>query len=231
VIGTRKTIHREGHFGRYLPTSEGTGHLLYVHQGTLFAAPFDLRQLALIGAPQPLLEDVSLSGPAGGWNFDFSRAPSGVGTFVYMSWKGFYPQSMSIFGLDDVGKTQPLHLPPGFYRSLRFSPDSKRLVFESAPRPQGGPLGEGPRKWRYVPPYGSAGPESLSGVDSRWQQNCLRIEIFASSRHLLDPASSTFRCERRATRASSFFLPNFAPWPLIWAYLRVAAAFHRVASS
>jgi hypothetical protein len=92
-------------------------------KGTLFAAPFDLGRLAVTGVPQPVLEDVS-SGTSGGWNFDFS--PSG--TFVYVSWKEFFPNSISIFWLDRSGKTQPLHSPPGFYRSLIFSPDSKRLA-------------------------------------------------------------------------------------------------------
>jgi len=134
--GERKTVHREGLFGRYLPTSNGAGHLVFVHEGTLFAVPFDLSRVALTGVPQPLLEDVSLSGTSGGWNFDFS--PSG--TFVYVSWKEFYPQTMSIFWLDRAGKTQPLHSAPGFYRNLRFSPDGKRLAFEVSPRPLRGDI-------------------------------------------------------------------------------------------
>jgi serine/threonine-protein kinase len=140
LTGERKTVHREGIFGRYLPTSKGGGHLVFAHQGTLFAAPFDLGRLVVTGAPQPVLEDVSQSGTSGGWNFDFSRAPSGSGTFIYASWKEFFPQSMSIFWLERSGQTQPLHSPPGFYRSLRFSPDGKRLVFELSPKPQGGDL-------------------------------------------------------------------------------------------
>jgi serine/threonine-protein kinase len=134
--GERKTIHREGIFGRYLPTSHGAGHLVFAHHGTLFAAPFDLRRLAVTGAPQPVLEDVSASGTSGAWNFDFSLS----GTFVYVSWKEFWPQSMSIFWLDRAGETQPLHPPPGFYRSLRFSPDGKRLAFGSTPKPFAGDI-------------------------------------------------------------------------------------------
>jgi serine/threonine-protein kinase len=134
--GERKTIHRDGLFGRYLPTSNGVGHLVFMHQGTLFAAPLDLGRLAVTGAPQPVLEDISLSGTSGGWNFDFSSS----GTFVYLSWKGFFPQSMSIFWLDRAGKTEPLHSGPGFYSSLRFSPDGKRLAFEVSPKPQVGDI-------------------------------------------------------------------------------------------
>ena len=57
-------------FGWYLPS----GHLVYMQQNTLFAAPFDLSRLAVTGAPQPVLQDVNLAVESPHWNFDFSRA-------------------------------------------------------------------------------------------------------------------------------------------------------------
>ena len=36
-----KTLVRGGTFGRYLPSSNGTGRLVYINNGTLFAVPFD----------------------------------------------------------------------------------------------------------------------------------------------------------------------------------------------
>jgi serine/threonine-protein kinase len=115
----RKTVMRGGMLGRYLPS----GHLIYLHQNKLFAAVFDLGKLAVIGAPQTVLEDVSYISPTSPGDFDFSQ----TGTFVYISGKG-EPQR-SIFWLNSAGKTQPLHPAPGFYNSLRFSPDGKRLAF------------------------------------------------------------------------------------------------------
>jgi hypothetical protein len=44
--GQRKAVLRGGTFGRYLPTSNGGGHLVYLHQGTLFAVGFDYTALA-----------------------------------------------------------------------------------------------------------------------------------------------------------------------------------------
>jgi serine/threonine protein kinase len=114
--GERKTLHRGGFLGRYLATSHGAGHLVYRSQNTVFAAPFDPDRLALTGATQPVLEDVSLS-------FDSSQ----TGTFVYLTGKSG-PQRL-IFWLDSTGKTQPLHLTPGFYWDSRLSPDGKRLAF------------------------------------------------------------------------------------------------------
>jgi serine/threonine-protein kinase len=52
--GQRKVLHRGGYFPHYLPG----GHLLYMHDGVLFAAPMDLKRLALAGPPVPALEDV-----------------------------------------------------------------------------------------------------------------------------------------------------------------------------
>jgi Tol biopolymer transport system component len=117
--GERKTVLRGGFGGRYLPS----GHLVYLHQGTLFAAPFNLSRLAVTGTPQPVLEDVSSIGGRGIASFDFSQ----TGTFVYLSGKS--ESQWSIFWLDGAGKTRPLHLTPGFNESLRFSPDGKRLAF------------------------------------------------------------------------------------------------------
>jgi hypothetical protein len=108
--------------------SGGTGHLVYLHQSTLFAVPFDPSRLALTGVPAPILEDVSGSAGVGG-NFAFGGAPSGPGTFVYLAGKG---EGLPISWLDSAGKTQPLHAPPGVYSTPRFSPDGKRLAFAVA---------------------------------------------------------------------------------------------------
>jgi Tol biopolymer transport system component len=123
--GARKTVLRGGFFPRYLVTSNGTGHLIYLYQSTLFAVPFDPARLALAGAPVPILENVSGSAGAGGL-FAFGGAPSGPGTFVYLAGTG---RGLPISWLDSAGKVQPLHAPPGVYRFLRLSPDGKRLAF------------------------------------------------------------------------------------------------------
>jgi hypothetical protein len=43
----RKTVVRGGFVGRYLATSNGVAYLVYLHQNTLFAGPFDLGKLGL----------------------------------------------------------------------------------------------------------------------------------------------------------------------------------------
>jgi Tol biopolymer transport system component/predicted Ser/Thr protein kinase len=125
--GVRKTVQRGGFFARYLATSNRGGHLLYLHQSTLFAVPFDPVRLALAGVPVPILEDVSNS-PGSGGDFAFGGVPSGPGTFVYLAGKATRV-GWRISWLDSAGKTQPLHAPMGRYLTLRFSPDGKRLAF------------------------------------------------------------------------------------------------------
>jgi WD40 repeat protein len=124
--GERKTIQRGGFSARYLADatgSNGTGHLIYMHESTLFAEPFDPSRLATSGSPAPILEDVSSNAAAGG---DFAFAQNG--SFVYLSGKGSVAGWL-ISWVDSSGKTQPLHAPLGVYYAPRFSPDGKRLAF------------------------------------------------------------------------------------------------------
>src|SRR5262249_20417852 len=52
--GQKKVLQHGGFYARYAPS----GHLIYVHESTLFAAPFDQTRLELTAAPVPVLEGV-----------------------------------------------------------------------------------------------------------------------------------------------------------------------------
>jgi len=117
--GQWKVVQRGGYFGRYLPS----GHLVYIHQGTLFGAPFDAARLEIRGTPAPLLEDVAANSAAGGGQFDFSL----TGTLVYSSGK-WESESRTIAWLDRAGKIQPLLATPGSYFDPHLSPDGKWLA-------------------------------------------------------------------------------------------------------
>jgi len=119
--GQRKTLHKGGSYGRFVPT----GHLIYMHEGALFAKRFDPERLEVHGQAVPILDDVTNSPVTGSAQLDFSGAASGSGTLAYFSGKG---AQTSIFWLESTGTTQPLHAAPGFYLSPRFSPDGKLLV-------------------------------------------------------------------------------------------------------
>jgi Tol biopolymer transport system component/predicted Ser/Thr protein kinase len=119
--GERTTLHHGGFFPRYLPS----GHLVWIHQNALYAAPMDLGKLVLTGEPQPVVEDIRNGMDTGG---DFAVSRNGL--FVYNSGKGELLRS--IFWLDSTGRTQPLHPAPGLYGFPRFSPDGRRLAFSFA---------------------------------------------------------------------------------------------------
>ncbi len=118
---TRKVLHRGGYHGRYL----SSGHLVFIHEGTLFAAPFDLDRLEVTDQPVPALAGVSASPNNAGAQFAFSRD----GTLVYQRGEGL-GLATPIHWMEREGKLQPLRAAPGVYNNIRFSPDGQRLALD-----------------------------------------------------------------------------------------------------
>ena len=121
--GEIKTLLRGGYFGRYLPTGDSIGHLVYVHEGVLFGVPFDPARLEVRGTPVPVLEGLAADLTSGAGQFSFSR----TGTLVHRTGKVGAP-NWPVSWLDHSGNAKPLIATPGFYLAPRFSPDSKRLA-------------------------------------------------------------------------------------------------------
>ncbi|HEX2463028.1 MAG TPA: protein kinase [Thermoanaerobaculia bacterium] len=116
--GERKTIHSGGWYARYVPT----GHLVFVNNGTLFAAPFALGSLELTGNPVPVLQELAVSLGEGGAQFDFSE--SGLLAYVAGSSQvSAYP----ILWVDAQGGTAQLVPEPGIYANPKLSPDEQKL--------------------------------------------------------------------------------------------------------
>ena len=67
--GPRKVLVRGAYYGRYLPS----GHLIYVHDATLFAAPFDLDRAGGDGPAVRALDGVTVSPPVGAAQIAVSR--------------------------------------------------------------------------------------------------------------------------------------------------------------
>lgn len=63
-----RIVVRGGYFGRYV----SSGHLIYLNQGTLFAAPFDLKRLEVIGPAVPALEDITPADQEDIWVYDLA---------------------------------------------------------------------------------------------------------------------------------------------------------------
>jgi serine/threonine-protein kinase len=124
-----KTVVRGATSGRYV----GSGHLLYMSKGTLFALPFDLDKLEPRGNAVPIRTDVTYVAESGTAHFDVS--PAGHGTLVYRQGGAFVggvlgravPRS-SIDYLDVTGNRETLIAEQGLYTEPRLSPDGKRLL-------------------------------------------------------------------------------------------------------
>jgi serine/threonine-protein kinase len=116
---TRKTLVEMGAYPRFLYS----GHLVYVHRGTLFAAPMDPSRMELTGAAVPVLEDVSYESGTGTAAFTFSRS----GIFAYVAVDP-NDRMRPIGVLDEKGKMELLPVPKARFGNPRISPDGKRLA-------------------------------------------------------------------------------------------------------
>ena len=106
------------------PRYASTGHMLFVREGAVWAAPFDLDRGAVAGNPAPVLEDVEIFG---GGVARLSLATNG--TLVYAPGSGAVGQR-SLVWVDRTGREEALAAPPRPYTWVRVSPDATRIVME-----------------------------------------------------------------------------------------------------
>ena len=119
--GARKVVHRGGYHGRYLRS----GHLVYIHDGTLFAVAFDVDRLEVKGQPVPVVPGVRSNAITGG--AQFAASPNGMLVYVPGASIG---AGARIDWMDAQGKTKPLRVWPSNWLSPQFSPDGHRLAME-----------------------------------------------------------------------------------------------------
>ena len=119
--GPRKILQRGGSFGRYVPS----GHLVYVHDGTLFAAPFDHVALEVTGPGRPVIENIANSPNTGAAQFAFAAD----GTAVYLP-EQTSSTDLPIEWMTRDGKTTPLRATTAIWSHPQFSPDGTRLAMD-----------------------------------------------------------------------------------------------------
>jgi len=100
-----------------------------MHEGALFAVPFDLKRLEVTGQPVPILEGVVPAPANAGAQFSVSE----TGSLVYVAGRSTV-QNASIYWMDREGKFKPLLKTSGEYYNPVFSPDGKRLALEMRDR-------------------------------------------------------------------------------------------------
>ena len=119
--GERKILIERGRDARYVPT----GHLVYVLDGTLFAAPFDAGKLELTGGAVPMAADVMTAGEStGAAHFSVSE----TGALVYVPGGGL--ESRTLVWVDRDGREEALAAEPRAYAYPRISPDGERVALD-----------------------------------------------------------------------------------------------------
>ena len=99
-----------------------TGHIVYTVDDVLFAVPFDLDTLEVVGGPVAMVEGVRALPP--------QYAVSDSGSLVFVP--GGVAASERTLGLvDRDGAVERLNVPPKEYLSPRLSPDGQTLVVQS----------------------------------------------------------------------------------------------------
>lgn len=192
--GRRTVLARGGGSPLYLPSSTGTGHLVYVNKATLFAIPLDPLTLETRGTAVPVLDDVGFATRSGAGLFQARADGAGQPQVLTESQKqqggpSFTPDGKRLAYLEDAdGRTQiwtvPLEDQGGQLKagkperfltsnfqnlSPSFSPDGRWLAYHS---------NESGRDEVYVrefpPPTSSqAGRWQVSnngGVDPQWSR-------------------------------------------------------------
>jgi len=119
LAGSERRNLAHGSQPRYAPT----GHLLYAQSGTLMAAPFDARRLALTGVTAPVIEGLMQSTASGAAQYSVSS----TGTLVYLA-DGAAGSLSRLVWVDRNGEEQLLPSAARSYQFPRVSPDGSRVV-------------------------------------------------------------------------------------------------------
>ena len=119
----REIVIKGGTHPHYL----ASGHLLYLHAGAVWIAPFDLRQLKTTGPPARALEGVIASADGAG---QFAVSPAGTIVYAPADAESSGRRLVTI----DAGGETPLAAPPRSYIAPRVSPNGRQVVVGIADR-------------------------------------------------------------------------------------------------
>jgi len=123
TTGERTVLIEGGHDGRYL----STGHLVYALNNALFAVPFDVGSRQVTGKPGAARRRGQVGTES--WAAQFSLSASG--TLVYVSGATVAAKAQLVW-VDRMGDVEALPDEMAQYRTLRVSPDGRRLAVGTA---------------------------------------------------------------------------------------------------
>ena len=105
---------------KYVPT----GHLAYARSGALFAVPFDLLKVEVVGSEVPVLEDLMMDPDSGAAHFDLSND----GSLTYVP-GGEVAARNTIAWVGRDGETETVALPEHAVEQPSLSPECERMAF------------------------------------------------------------------------------------------------------
>jgi serine/threonine-protein kinase len=121
--GVRRIVLKNASAPRYL----STGHLLYADSGILAAVPFDRERLQVVGAPMPIVEDLSYARDPRSVGAEPQFALSRAGDLAYVVRRPELPSTL--VRVDRKGRSIPIaDLPDGFRTAMSLTPDGRRLA-------------------------------------------------------------------------------------------------------
>jgi serine/threonine-protein kinase len=127
--GKRRLVLAGVDFARYVPAAPGsaTGHIVFVRDGTLVAAPFDPAGTTPAGPAVTVVESVRRA------QFDISAS----GVLGYVPGPGAAPE-YSLVSVDRAGRATPVNDQVLGYEDLHVSPDGRRVAMTiEEPGPDG----------------------------------------------------------------------------------------------
>jgi Tol biopolymer transport system component len=118
----RRTLVNGGSDPRVLPA----GQLVYIHDGTLLAVPFDIRHLTVTGGPVPIVEGVAETPST--WAGQFAISAEGALALIP---GGVAGDRRVLVWVDREGHEQPISANPRVYLFPRLSPDGTKIAVSS----------------------------------------------------------------------------------------------------
>ena len=129
--GERKILWEGGSDARYVPT----GHLVYALEDVLFALPFDLASLEVLGGPVPIVEGVRRAGELATNTASANYGFSDRGTLIYIPGSVLYAYvatNRTLGFADRNGGVELLDVRPAPYLNPRLSTDG-HITVETLP--------------------------------------------------------------------------------------------------
>lgn len=116
------------------PRYVGTGHLLFMREGTLMAVSFDPVQVKVLGEPLTVLQDVMqalATNFVGGSIGAGQVAVSNAGHLVYAQGGIFPERPVVVMRVSADGTSLPLEVEAGGHIGFRLSPDERTVAFQT----------------------------------------------------------------------------------------------------